>query len=138
MARFETTGLDELIADMHRLGAESDQIADDILMAMAAEVAIAWDRAAREAGHILSGDMVHSIGYPRKPKVINDVKTIDIYPQGKDSKGVRNAEKAFILHYGTSKIKGSRFVDRADQLSGPAVQTVAEQLWDKYLESRGF
>jgi hypothetical protein len=137
MAQFDTTGLDKLIADINAAGEGAGEIADTILMAMAEEVKEAWRTAATEAGHKATGDMIESIGYARKPKVIDNVKTIDIYPQGKDRKGVRNAEKAFILHYGTSSIDGSFFVDRADALSGPAVQETAERLWNQYLETKG-
>lgn len=136
MPRLETSGLDEIIADIKRLGVEAEQIADDILMVAAAEVSGAWERATKEAGHIDTGDMIKSIGYAKKPKTINGIKTIEIYPRGKDSKGVRNVEKAFVLHYGTSRIKGSRFVDRAEQLAEPAVQQAAERLWNKYLEGK--
>ena len=44
MPRLEISGLDEIIADMKRLGVEADQIADDILIAAAAEVSAAWER----------------------------------------------------------------------------------------------
>ncbi len=136
MPRFDTSGLDEIIADIKRLGVEAEQIADDILMVAAAEVSGAWEQATKEAGHVDTGDMIKSIGCARKPKTINGIKTIEVYPRGKDSKGVRNAEKAFVLHYGTSSIKGSRFVDRAEQLAEPAVQQAAERLWNKYLEGK--
>lgn len=136
MARFETEGLEKLIADITAAGEGMGELADTILMAMAAEVAVAWQEAAGEAGHRDTGDMIKSIGYPRKPKVIDDVKTIDIYPQGTDRKGVRNAEKAFILHYGTSRRKGSHFVDRADEKSAPAVLEVGERFWNQYLNGK--
>lgn len=136
MPRFDTSGLDEIIADIKRLGVEAEQIADDILMVAAAEVSGAWEQATKEAGHVDTGDMIKSIGCARKPRTINGIKTIEVYPRGKDSKGVRNAEKAFVLHYGTSSIKGSRFVDRAEQLAEPAVQQAAERLWNKYLEGK--
>lgn len=138
MARFSTTGLDELIADMRRLGEESGQLADEMLAAMAAEVQAAWKEAAEEAGLRATGDMINSIGFKRKPQTVNESKFIDVYPLGKDSKGVRNAEKAFIQHYGTSRISSTYFVDRADDLSGPTVQHVAEAKWDEYLKKRGF
>ena len=136
MPRLETSGLDEIIADIKRLGVEAEQIADVILMVAAAEVSGAWERATKEAGHVDTGDMLKSIRCDKKPKTINGIKAIEVYPRGKDSKGVRNAEKAFLLHYGTSSIKGSRFVDRAEQLAEPAVQQAAERLWNKYLEGK--
>ena len=43
-------------------------------------------------------------------------------------------EKAFLLHYGTSKIHGSHWVDEADQDAGPMVQDVFEKIWDRHLK----
>ena len=34
--------------------------------------------------------------------------------RGKDEKGVRNAEKAFIAHYGKSGQLGTHFIDEAE------------------------
>jgi hypothetical protein len=81
--------------------------------------------------------MLESIGYPRKPKTAGDVRSIDIYPQGKDRKGVRNAEKAFINHYGTKTKPATHFVDIADELSGPLVQAVYERIWEEFLKGQG-
>lgn len=116
MARFETTGLNELAEDIEKLNL-SDEETDEILLAGAEQVKNAWKFAAAEHGLSHTGQMIESIGYPKKPNTVGGIKGIDIYPQGKDKKtGVRNAEKAFIQHYGTSKIKATHFVDDADAL----------------------
>jgi HK97 gp10 family phage protein len=137
VARFETTGLDELIKAMGALGELEGEIADEMLLAGAEVVKQEWKNAAEQAGHRDTGAMISSINYSKKVKEVKDVKTVDIYPQGKDKKGVRNAEKAFILHYGTSKVPGSRFVDVADARSEKAVETVMTKKWDEYLKKRG-
>ena len=136
MARFETSGIDEIMEDMKRLGELSGPVADDMLMAGAEEVKVSWQFAAAFHGLKDTGDMIDSIGYPNKPKNAGDVRSIDIYPQGKDRKGVRNAEKAFINNYGTSRIDATHFVDMADELSGPRVQAAYEQIWDKHLKGQ--
>jgi len=119
------------------LGELAGEAADEMLLAGAQEVKEAWVSAAFEAGHVKTGDMIRSIGYPRKPKTINDIKSIDIYPQGKDRNGMGNAQKAFVLHYGTSKIVGSRFVDVADKRSAPRVEKVMTEIWEKKLKQKG-
>lgn len=131
MARFDTTGLDALIDEMRAEGELSSSVADDMLMAGADEVAKAWKRAAEEHGLRDTGDMINSIGYPRTPKNVGDIRTIDIYPQGVDRKGVRNAEKAFILHYGTSKRPGTHWVDDADRYSGETVVPAMQKIWNE-------
>ena len=137
MARFYVNGLDEVIRQMAEMGELSGQVADRMLMAGAEQVRLAWQRSAEEHGHRDTGDMIRSIGYPRAPRDVEGIRAIDIYPLGKDGKGVRNTEKAFILHYGTSRMRGSRWVDDADAYAGPLVQAEFERIWDEFLRDRG-
>lgn len=133
MARFDTSGIDGILQEMDAAGALVGPVADDMLMAGAEVVAEEWRRAANEAGLKDTGDMLKSIGYPRAPKTAGDVRSIDIYPQGKDRRGIRNAEKAFVNHYGTSRLQATRFIDVADARSGPRVQEAFESIWDKHM-----
>jgi hypothetical protein len=136
MARFNTTGVDEIIADMKRMGELAGPTAQKMLMAGAEEVKIAWKASAEAHGHRDYGDMIASINFPRKVSNAGEILSIDIYPQGKDRKGVRNAEKAFILHYGSSRIPASHWVDVADAMAGPRVQKVMEEIWDEHLKGK--
>lgn len=136
MARFDMSGLDPIIDEMRALGEESGAVAQEMILAMAEAVKQAWKRSAEEHGHRDTGEMINAIGYPRGPQTIGDALTIDIYPQGKDHKGVRNAEKAFVLHYGTSKLKASYWVDTADAYSEQTAIPAAEQIWDKFIRGR--
>lgn len=136
MARFDMSGLDPIIDEMREMGEESGAVAQEMILAMAEAVKQAWKRSAEEHGHRDTGEMINAIGYPRGPQTIGDVLTIDIYPQGKDHKGVRNAEKAFVLHYGTSKLKASYWVDTADAYSEQTAIPAAEQIWDKFIRGR--
>ncbi len=149
MARFDVSGLDELLADMKRQGELAGQVADKMLMAAAEEVKEAWrDEAKRRDFHDV-GDMIESIGFAGKPKTAKDIRIIEIYPQGKDKKGVRNAEKAFVLHYGRKgsgkkRRKGKKFsgpgipvthwVDSAEEKAGPRTLAVMERIWDEHLK----
>lgn len=136
MARFDISGLDETIEEMKRLGQMTGQTADAMLMAGADEVRKAWRQSAEEHRHRDTGDMIASIGFARKPKEIGSIRTIDIYPQGKDKRNIRNAEKAFILHYGTTKIRGSRWVDDADKISDQTVVPAMIRVWEKFLQNQ--
>lgn len=136
MARFDVSGLDETIEDMKRLGQMTGQTADAMLMAGAEEVRKAWRQSAEEHRHRDTGDMIASIGFARKPKEIGSIRTIDIYPQGKDKRNIRNAEKAFILHYGTTKIRGSRWVDDADKISEQTVVPAMIRVWEQFLQNQ--
>ena len=151
MAKFDVSGMDELLADMKRQGELAGETADKMLMAAAEEVKEAWrDEATRRDFHDI-GDMIESIGYSRKPKTAGDVRTIDIYPQGKDKKGVRNAEKAFVLHYGRKGsgnkprrgkkfsgpgIPATHWVDSAEDNAGPRALAAMERIWDEHLKGQ--
>ena len=136
MARFDVSGLDETIEDMKRLGQMTGQTADAMLMAGAEEVRKAWRQSAEEHRHRDTGDMIASIGFARKPKEIGSIRSIDIYPQGKDKRNIRNAEKAFILHYGTTKIRGSRWDDDADKISEQTVVPAMIRVLEQFLQNQ--
>lgn len=137
MARFRTEGLDELIADMDAMGASTGELADDMLMAGAEEVKKAWKTAIRKHRLIDTRDMVDSVGYARSVKKVGDIKSVDIYPRGKNRKGVRNAEVAFVNHYGKSSKKGTHFVDDADDMAGPLVENKLTKMHDDWLAKHG-
>lgn len=140
MARFDTSGLDEAVRYLERLGESTGQLADEMLLAGAREAQLAWVEAAERHRHRKTGDMIESIGYGRKPKTVDGVRTIDIYPRGKDRKGVKNAEKAFILHYGKTLNRGgnnaSHWVDDADRTSDRTVVPAMLEVFDEHLLNR--
>ena len=131
LARFETDGLDSILDEMKREGELTGEIADRMLLAGAEVVKEAWRESARRHNHKDTGDLIESIGYPRAPKTAGDIRTIDIYPQGRDRKGVRNAEKAFILNYGTKRRPGSHWIDDADRACGEAVVATMAEIWNQ-------
>ena len=135
MAQFSTDGIDQIAAEMAWMGEAAGEVADEMLLAGAEEVKRAWKETAERHGYRETGDMIESIRADKAPKSdANDVRRISVYPRGEDRKGVRNAEKAFLLHYGTSKIHGSHWVDEAAQDAGPMVQDVFEKIWDRHMK----
>ena len=137
MARFDTSGIDDIINEITRLGDAGKEVGDEMLMAGAEEVKRAWKDSAEKHELRDTGDMINSIGFPKQPKNVKGIRTIDIYPQGKDRKGVRNAEKAFVLEYGTSSIPATHWVTEADENAGPMVQDAMEKIWDGFLRKGG-
>lgn len=136
MARFETDGLDAMIEEMHRMQQLTGHVARAVLQAGAEGVKKAWKLAAEEHGLRDTGDMIESIGFAHEPEDAGDVKFIDIYPQGTDRKGVRNAEKAFVLHYGTSKLNATRWVDDADAISEQTAVPAMQKVFDDWIQSK--
>lgn len=51
------------------------------------------------------------------PRTYNGVRIVSVYPQGEDGRGVSNALKAYVAHYGKGKkIKsGDKFVYKAEK-----------------------
>ena len=136
MALFEAEGFDELVADLKKNADLLDSAAPDMLQAGAAVVADAWRDAIQSHGLIDTGDMLDSVA-PSNLVNSSTEKKIAVYPQGRDRKGIRNAEKAFINHYGASRRKATHFVDDAEtKAEGPAVEAMAA-VWYNKLESGG-
>lgn len=135
MARFNMSGIDDLVAEMRRMGEESGEAAKAVLLAGAEGVKKAWKQAAEEHELRDTGDMINSIGFPREPVDVGGAYSIDIYPQGKDRHGVRNAEKAFVLHYGTSKLTATHWVDDADRYSEDYAIPAMNDTWDEFIST---
>lgn len=136
MALFNGEGFDELLADLKQHGDLVSTAAPDMLQAGAAVVADSWRDAILAHDLIDTGDMIDSVG-PSDVVNTSSEKKIAVYPQGRDRKGIRNAEKAFINHYGASRRKATHFVDDAEtKAEGPAVDAMAAVWFDK-LESEG-
>ena len=133
MARLYTAGLDDLISDMQRLGQDSGPVCDEMLDAAAGVIREKWKESAREHGHKDTGAMIDSIDFAAKGNARMLYR--DVYPQGTDAKGVRNAEKAFILHYGKQNMPGSYWVDDAEMKAGPEAVAACEAIWDRFLAS---
>ena len=162
MAQFSTDGIDCIAEEMAWMGEAAGEVADEMLLAGAEEVKRAWKETAERHGYRETGDMIESIRADKAPKSdANDVRRINVYPRGKDRKGVRNAEKAFLLQYGTSnsakakkrraarwkargktnatgelsKLRmGTHWVDEAERDAAPMVQDVFEKIWDRHLK----
>lgn len=137
MARFDASGIDDIVKQMAELGELAGEVADEMLLAGAAEVAEGWKQAAEQYGLKDTGDMINSIGHGRTRKAAGGLRTIDVYPRGNDRKGVRNAEKAAVLHYGTSSIQATRWVDRAEQIGAEPAEKAMREVWEKELRRRG-
>ena len=134
MARMDMSGLDEVARDMLRLGQESDKASKAMLQAGAEKVKAAWRESIESHGLVKTGDMLDSVGY-KPPKSSGTAASVDIYPQGTDRKGVSNAEKAFINHYGTSRRPGTRFVDEAEARANTTAIPAMEEVWDEFIKT---
>lgn len=133
--RFISTGLDAMIRDMERLGEESGEMAEAMVNVAADEIRAAWKESAEKHGLRDTGDMIDSIDFKGPVFSIGDALARDVYPLGKDKKGVRNAEKAFILHYGKNNFDATYWVDDADDMASERINTRLPEMWGEFLET---
>ena len=135
MGKLTWSGLDETYKEMQQAGEMVGEIAQEMLRVGSEKCVEAWRIAIGSHGHRppgesgrATGEMEKSVGVKFKKK--DGKRVAEIYPLGKDSHGVRNAEKAFILHYGRSNMKGDHFVDEADRLSEENAVPAMIEVWE--------
>jgi len=130
MARMEFSGVEEV---MNQLFAESERLerkATEMLGEAGQVVVKAWQDAIGDHGHVDTGDMKNSVRASAVKKT-GEAYTSSIYPHGRDRKKQSNAEKAFVLHYGTSRIRGDHFVDDAEERASEAAERAMEEIWTR-------
>lgn len=142
MAKLFVSGFDELSKELSELGEDVRELAKAMVLAGSDLMAQQWETTARAYGHIgksrkgyQGGQMIASIGYGKNPVEVGGVVRNDIYPKGTDTKGVRNAEKAFLLHYGTSSYKGDHWVDEANELGAAIAYDKMASMLDQYIST---
>ena len=132
MANLRVQGLDELEKELQQFAGKTEEIEAAMLEAGAEELKQAWKYHILKKGHVDTGSMVDAVK-ASKPRKGRGGTSVDVYPQGKDQKGVRNAEKAFLLHYGWKDKPGDHFVDNVEQDAEEAVADAMEGVLDEYL-----
>lgn len=137
MARFDTSGIQEIISAMQKMSQDVGPVAEEMCMAAVEEIRNAWRQSAEEHGLRDTGELIDSISFGPWPVRAGSILYNDVYPRGTDSKGTRNAEKAFILHYGKSTFPGTYWIDDADEKSAAPVQARIEEIWDRFLSEGG-
>ncbi len=134
MARFDVTGMEAVIRDMARMDQQTGRVADEMLLAAAGVMTEAWKNAIQAHGHYgkYTGDMFDSVG-PSKPVTKGDVRSLTIYPQGRDRTGTRNAEKAFIANFGRTHQDATHFATEAENEGEEPAQTAMLAVWDVFI-----
>ena len=145
MAKMTTSGIDDVFDVLKNLELLGDgEVIDEVLTAGSDEIKKAWQDEIQKQGFVDTGDMLNSVDSTRVT-----VNVSEIYPQGTDRKGVRNAEKAFCLHYGVGHgkrakrrkyknkhtIKASHFVDNAEKNAEEKVVSAMQNALDKFVDS---
>ena len=149
MARFQSVNVDEMAMELMRLDKLTGPMAREAVNEGAKIIADTWKRVIREVGHEQTGDMLESV-QADEAELHGGAIVSEIYPRGKDRKGVRNAEKAFLLHNGwksgkpargkkgtkskgrKGSHKGDHFVDTVERECAEVVDYAMESVVDRY------
>ncbi len=137
MASFKTSGdvLDDIAKELAQLGEDIDgELGQEMLDEGAKIITSEWKRSINKHNHMDTHSMVKSVGVAKGTKA---KKFRDIYPQGKDKKGVRNVEKAFVANCGKSGQLGTHFIDEAETNAKAEVAVAMQDKLDKYIEKKG-
>lgn len=137
MARIYYDGLDDRIKQFDNMAKGLTQVAEKSLRAAAKEYEKGRQTEAERRGFRDSGSMIKNIKVGRKKNPYSDVGKMTVYSRGKDEKGVRNAEKEFLLHYGVKRggrknsITASHWIDAAEAKAQRAADNAMEKVWDE-------
>ena len=101
MAKLSVNGIDGVEEQLARIGdrASARRIVEAGAKACAAEL----EKRTDEYRHVVTGSMMSSFA-PGKYHEDIDVCWQDVYPQGTDSRGISNTEKAFIINVPNAKV----------------------------------
>ncbi len=136
MATLRVNGFELVDRQLNRLGAGMIR---QIVEAGAGAAEKRMAASTTEAGHGPpgksgrgTGEMLASIGRNEYREFLNG-GSVDVYPLEVDSKGVRNATKAYVLNYGRGKtLKGDKFItgdeSKTEEIVQQAMQAESDRL----------
>ena len=129
-------GADELIRDLQRLGADMEETKNEMLQKGGEWLAAGWKDGINRFNLIKTGSMLKNVRYKLGKHRGQTAAVITSY--GKDEFGTRNAAKAYIQHYGSSRITATHWIDWAEDEYGPmAIEDMGRVLAKKIEEKIG-
>lgn len=134
MARFNVVGFDAVERALLRREKAAVEAVPKMLEA-GAEVLVKGQQAVIQRMELVDwGDLVQSV---KATKVINTGanSSVEVYPQGKDRKGVRNAEKAFVAEYGKSNMTARPWMATANNQYAKDVHEAMRKVWEAMINA---
>lgn len=132
MAKIDFSGLDNLSEGLKRLSAAAEaETAAKMLEAGAAVMIDAQKQSIVRCGLVDTGDMLNSVKATKVTRDSSGAHVIDVFPQGKDRKGVRNAEKYFIAEYGKSTQPATRTFTLAMENGAEPALDAMHKVWEE-------
>ena len=139
MASFNTVNLDGLIFDMSELASLPDDVIDEMLNVGADVIAEAQKTVGERMGVHLTGVTLDSIKKSKKVSAGSaGGRYIDVYPDGTNADGNRNAEVAFINEFGKRGQMPRPFMRTANEEYADEMVDAEYRVYDNYLKSKNF
>lgn len=137
MARISVDGLDGLLADLGELAALPDRVVEDMLNAEAEVIVRAQqaETASQWRGEFATGTTARSIRKGRLKKTA-DGRSLTVAPQGKNARGTRNAEVAFINEFGKRGQPARPAIAAANARAEQEAVDAAEKQLNAFLDSK--
>lgn len=132
MAKFNVVGLDDIQDAMLRREAATAEVVPEMLKAGGAVMQKAQqdEISSTFKSKRSTGDMAKSI-VVSKIKEISGGKRVEVYPDGKDRHGVRNATKAFVLQYGRKNMPARPWFTAANEKAADDVVSEMRRVWEE-------
>ncbi len=130
MAKFELTGLGDIEKMLLNRETTVTAAVPDMIQAGADELIKAEQEEIERLKLVDTGDMKKSVKATKIRKT-DSGGFVEVYPQGKDRKGVSNATKAFVAQYGKSGMSARPWLTAARAKSGEKVSAAIRKVWDK-------
>ncbi len=135
MARIEISGLVDVLNSMEKLAQIPDGVINDMLNAQSEVVVKAQKKTGLRMGIHRTGVTLQSIK-AGNVKRRRDGAYVDVYPQGTNKDGNRNAEVAFINEYGKRGQPARPFIRTANEESAAETTRAAEKILHDWQESQ--
>lgn len=138
MARIKYDGIGELVKDLEGYADDIDELSNATIEFAGENMRFHWIKEVMRRDFVDSQDMVRSIKRLPMTKRRRDGRYVEVGATGTDHKGVRNAQKAFILNYGSRKrnIKPSGYVTDIRDASAKEIDAFAAQKHAEILRRR--
>lgn len=133
MGSLTVNGFDALSDDLAALAALPDSVIEAILEAEADVIVPAQRDTAQSMGVYESGVTAGSIKKSKVKKTATG-KSLTVAPRGKNARGDRNAEVAFINEYGKEGQPARPFVRTANERAEPKAVEAGEKVYHEFLD----
>lgn len=128
MATIHFKGMEEIEKAFMSQAAGAAEKMEKMLTA-SAEINVKAQKRSIETNRLIDTGSMRDSVRPTKIKKSPTGAIVYVYPQGKDEKGTRNAVKAFVKEYGTSKTPATRWMAAANESCADEILVEQFKIW---------